>query len=460
MSAPQPSAAADRAASRARRSTLAAALLVGLPLAAAVLVPLHYGPGRDTPAHRYVSHPVECVEVVMFCCALGALAAKVWQNLGERRACNLDLLPEWDGRPAPVSEAGPLLAEIQKAPRGLHGTWVVKRATAVLDFLCQRGSAQGLDDHLRDLADSDAVALENSYGLIRFITWAVPILGFLGTVLGITGAISGITPEKLEHSLNEVTDGLALAFDATALALALTMLTMFLSFVVERAEQGVLESVDRFVAGQLGHRFERGGADAGPFVDAVKDSSQELLKATEALVKRQAELWAETLAAADKRRSEAEARQQELLTAALEKALERTLEGHTRRLAAQERQTADAGAELLAQVRAVAETVQKAGRDQQAALARVADGMKAHAEALAGLQDGGRHLARLQESLDRNLAALAGAGAFEEAIHSLTAAIHLLTARHSAPPPPSPYPLPPEGGEGRVRGTGRTGKAA
>ena len=34
----------------------------------------------------------------------------------------------------------------------------------------------------------------------------------------------------------------------------------------------------------------------------------------------------------------------------------------------------------------------------------------------------------------RNLATLAGTGAFEEALHSLTAAIHLMTARSAAPP--------------------------
>ena len=93
---------------------------------------------------------------------------------------------------------------------------------------CQRGSADELDDQLRNLADTDALALESSYALTRFITWAIPIIGFLGTVLGITGAISGVTPEVLEKSLSTVTDGLALAFDTTALALGLTMLTTLL----------------------------------------------------------------------------------------------------------------------------------------------------------------------------------------------------------------------------------------
>jgi len=58
----------------------------------------------------------------------------------------------------------------------------------------------------------------------------------------------------------------------------------------------------------------------------------------------------------------------------------------------------------------------------------------------------------LQACVQQNLAALAGPGVFERAVHSLTAAIHLLTARAAGSLSPSSYPLPPEGGEGRVRG--------
>ena len=53
---------------------------------------------------------------------------------------------------------------------------------------------------------------------------------------------------------------------------------------------------------------------------------------------------------------------------------------------------------------------------------------------LAKLQEGEKHLLRLQETLARNLDSLAGAGSFEEAVHSLTAAVHLLTARASGRP--------------------------
>jgi biopolymer transport protein ExbB/TolQ len=411
-----------------------AAFVVGLPLAAGLVALIQLGPLRDTLARRYVSHPVEYVEVVMFCGALGALGAKFLSYLSERRACRMSILPPWDGQPVPMSEAGKLLAAVNQLPARLRSTSIGKRTVDVLHFLCSRGSAAELDDHLRSLTDNDALALEGSYALIRFITWAVPILGFLGTVLGITQSISGITPEKLENSLSEVTDGLALAFDATALALGLTMFTMFLSFLVERAEQGVLDAVDRYADRELAHRFERAGPAGGEFLEVVRQHTEILVQGMEQLVQRQATLWAQALRETDNRRQEAEERLQKRFTAALETALERTLETHTRRLGGLEQQAIAGSAELTNRLAALATAVRETGREQQACSAQVSQGMAGLLETLTHLQDGDKQLRRLQETLNQNLATLAGAGTFEQALHSLTAAIHLLTARAAVTP--------------------------
>lgn len=197
----------------------------------------------------------------------------------------------------PASEAAELRAGLGRLDDRLRQTYLGRRVAAVLDFVTGRGSVAELDDQLRTLADGDGVALEGSYSLVRFITWAIPILGFLGTVLGITKAIANVSPDQMENNLSAVTGGLAEAFDTTALALALTMIVMFVSFVVERVEQGVLAEVDRYVDEQLAHRFERVAAQNGEFVDVVRQNTQVLVTATEQLVQRQAAVWTEALAA-------------------------------------------------------------------------------------------------------------------------------------------------------------------
>lgn len=412
-----------------RLSTNFAAFVVGVPLAVVLLFLFHKGPLHHTFLFRYVERSVEGVELILFCCAVSALGAKFLQSLLERRAFQVEILPTWNGRPVPVGEAANLRAGLHRLPRRLQSTFLAQRIRAILDFLCQRGSAAELDDQMRALLDSDVVVMEGSYALTRFITWAIPILGFLGTVLGITDAISGATPEVLEKNLSQVTDGLSYAFDATALALSLTMITMFCSFLVERREQSILEAVDHEVEQQLAHRFLRIAGDSGPFVEALRQNTQVLVDATGQLVERQAEVWARTLTEYERRMHESSARQQEQMAGALEAALKGTLQTHSQLLTGLEKQSLEHSTRLFEQLGALASVVRKYGRDQQAALGRVGEGLAAQVAALAGLQKGEQHLLHLQAGLHQNLAALAGAGAFEQTLHTLTAAIHLLTAR-------------------------------
>jgi biopolymer transport protein ExbB/TolQ len=421
-----------------RSGTTLAAFLLGLPLAAGILGAFHFGPLHDTDAFRYVCHWAQGATVVFFCCALGTLIGKLLQTIVERRAGRTAVVPAWDRKPVPVGDAPALFAALSRLPRRVQTTYLVQRVRAVLDFLCQRRSAADLDDHLRTLADNDAMALESSYSLTRFITWAMPILGFLGTVLGITTAIAGVNPETLEHSLGSVTDGLSEAFNSTALALGLTMLTMFFTFLVERAEQAALDAVDRYVDRELAHRFQRASAESSPFLEAVQQNTQVLLDASDRLVRRQAEVWAQSLGQTERRTAEA----QDQMVGAIETALERTLQSHAGRLAALEKQAVEQSARLYEQLAALAGAVRDTGREQQVALVRVADGLTAQTAVLTRLQEGEKQLVQLQTVLQQNLTALAGAGAFEQAVHSLTAAIHLLTARAAAQPENTLLPWP------------------
>jgi hypothetical protein len=409
--------------------------VVGVPVGIGVLALFFWGPLSDhKDLCRYVEHEVEWVEVVMFFCALAALGAKALGQLQERMACRQDVIPPWDGQPQPVAEAGPIRSHLWDMSSLLQTTVLGRRVAAILDFVSSRGSANELDDQMRSLGDADALAMEGSYSLIRFITWAIPILGFLGTVLGITASISGVTPELLEHQMDKVTGGLALAFDATALGLGLTMVLMFVNFLVERLEQGTLDAVDRYVDAQLAHRFERTGPESGEFVEALRQNSQVLLKAMDQLVQGQANVWAKSLERAEKFWAEGAAKQQERLAQGLDAAIERALERHTMRLIDLEKQSVERSRALYEGITALAGVLRDTGREQQAALADVAERFTAQSAMLGRLQEGEAHLVRLQETMQQNLATLAGAGSFEQAVQSLTAAIHLLTAKSGVNP--------------------------
>ncbi len=424
-----------RSANESRRGSFGTlvSFALGVPLALGVLHAIQGGwLGGDIA--RYTRFEVQQTAVVMFCCAICLLAGKLLRSLRERAASANPPIPHWDGKPIAPGEVTTLQQQLALQPAATRCSMLGRRIGAVLDFVACRGSADELDDQMRCLADNDALALEGSYALLRFITWAIPIIGFLGTVLGITGAISNIDPAQLasETGLTGVTSGLAEAFDTTALALFLTMILMFCSYIVERIEQGGLERVDRYVDAELAHRFERGGGTAGGAGgDVVRQTTQAVLGVTQQLVEKQVNLWA----AAIEKTESLGARQQERLATAIGQALEFALTRYGKRLAELEEALLARNKAMVDSIAQLAAALHDTGREHQMTLARLTDSLGAQVEALTRVQSGEAELQRLQELLAQNLSLLAGANTFEQAVQSLTAAVHMLTARASAAPP-------------------------
>jgi biopolymer transport protein ExbB/TolQ len=414
---------------------------LGVPVALGLLHAISTGLIGSEDLHRYTRFPVQKAAVVMFCCAMGVLAGKLLSTMRQRRAFAKPPLPPWHGKPIPPSEVANLQQQLAQLPARVRRTALGRRIGLVLDFVACRGSANELDDQMRVLADNDALALEGSYALLRFITWAIPIVGFLGTVLGITGAISNIDPATLasETGLTGVTSGLAEAFDTTALALFLTMILMFFSYLVERMEQGVIERVDRYADEELAHRFERVHGAAGPYADAMRNNTQAVLGATHQLVEKQVSLWSTAI----EKTEQLGARQQERLAAAIGHALEFALTRYGKRLAELEEGLVARNQSMLDSVSRVANTLRETGREHQLALARLTDGLGTQVEALVKVQSGEAELARVQELLAQNLSVLASASTFDQAVASLTAAVHLLSARTGALASPPPLRIKP-----------------
>ena len=349
---------------------------------------------------RYTTgHPVEYVTVALFFWAIADLALKSVRIPRERAALRHAWLPA-ENSPVPVTAAVELYGQVRQSPERFARTLVGTRLREAIGYVRQKKSADRLEDHLRYLAELESDKQHGSFALVRVIAWTIPILGFLGTVIGITLAIANVTPEQLESSLHEVTGGLAVAFDTTAVALSLSMVLMFVSFLVERAAQSILLEVETFVGRELGCRFHADDPVIAPYLQAVRSLGETILSATEKLVRNQAGLWATSLAAMNDRHRETDEQASQRMLAILEamkgERLEQTasLQASSERIAALQTHFAQV-AELLARI---------AGDEQ-----RLVSG---------------------QERLAQNLQLLRETQGLDEAVQSLTAAAHLLTIRN------------------------------
>ena len=266
------------------RLLLRSPLLWGTGVAFCFFSLVQRGVIRDEYVVRYLAgHWVEYIEVGLFCIGLSSLAMKLLSTIRQKNSladCSLPVTPSGGQHP---SEADVLQRQVLGTLPG-ESAYLPKRLRDGLDFVIRTGKADDLEDHLKYLADVDGARAHASYGLVRFIVWAIPIMGFLGTVIGITVAIANLSPTELEN-ISGVVAGLGTAFDTTATALGLSMVLMFTQFVIERIEQGLLDQVDEQAWDSLAGRFQTDGIADGSaravarLGDAVGKSSARLIEA-------------------------------------------------------------------------------------------------------------------------------------------------------------------------------------
>lgn len=103
-------------------------------------------------------------------------------------------------------------------------------------------SVQDASNAVRERAELAGDELDSSLGLVRYIAWAIPAIGFIGTVRGIGDALS-FAEQAIQGDISAVTTWLGLAFNSTFVGLALCILLMFVLHVVQgRQEAFVIET--------------------------------------------------------------------------------------------------------------------------------------------------------------------------------------------------------------------------
>ncbi len=331
----------------------------------------------------FTGHPVEYMETILFFVALTALTIRWFDHHAQRAALGHSPLGPAVKSPHIVEQGHALMAKLDRLPERRRGEFYIARLRAALEHVLHRGSADSLSDELKYLSDVDAARGYSERGLFRVIVWAIPILGFLGTVIGITMALDGIDLKAPEKSMFEVFNGLGMQFDTTALALSLAIILMFVHYLVERAENRLLEAVDGRVQSELFSRFTAvpGGADGQ--IAAMRQMSEMMLQASESLARRQAELW------------------------------------HT---------SVESAAEHWSRM---AET---AGGRVQTAMSNATGELSRQAEVLREAVKAAGEVARLEDALNHNLDALSGAKHFQQTVLSLAAAVNMLSARLAETP--------------------------
>jgi hypothetical protein len=131
---------------------------------------------------------------------------------------------------------------------------VFNRIAIALSNLKNLGRVSDVDDVLRSQAENDESSTETSYSVVAGFVWAIPVLGFIGTVLGLSQAIGQFGDilkqssdmEKIKEGLKGVTNGLSTAFETTLLALVAALAIQLWVVFLKKSEQRFLDECSEY----------------------------------------------------------------------------------------------------------------------------------------------------------------------------------------------------------------------
>ncbi len=299
-------------------------IFVGLSLYLVVMTLLETGQISNEVVQRYLTgHPVSKITTAMFCVGLASLGLMALDVVGQALAMGRISAAFQSGhcepRPDGSSAEGPadalssrgseptttgppasdILERLKQDCRSQQHHHLYQRLVRLLTYVARGDEAGTWDDEAKYLSDLDQEKMGHRYSLVRILIWATPMLGFLGTVLGISQALGGIQVGP-DNDFQQMMDGLRgslyVAFDTTALALTLSMVLMFFQFLVERFETQLLTVVDERAVALMSERFGR--KSQTPTNHALQQIQRTVAASNHQLVQHQAELWRETILAA------------------------------------------------------------------------------------------------------------------------------------------------------------------
>ena len=190
--------------------------------------------------------------LIMFfsCWSLSILIIKSLKIVAQRKAFQIHFAPDDPEWFIARSNAMQVVEAIESKVQGVEGFMYLNRVTSVLRAVRNVGRVGDIDEMLQSRADNEELQIDGGYVSVKGFIWAIPVLGFIGTVLGLTEAIGrfggvlgaqGSDLKTITSQLTQVIGGLDTAFVTTGEGLVAALgIHLFLTFL-RRADDRFLD---------------------------------------------------------------------------------------------------------------------------------------------------------------------------------------------------------------------------
>jgi biopolymer transport protein ExbB/TolQ len=145
--------------------------------------------------------------------------------------------------PEDVREWSRQLENLPPAERNTILPRVMQRA---LKRFGETRNVQDTSTTIHDFCESEAARLDSELAPVRFTVWAIPAIGFVGTVRGIGEALRG-AQLAFQGDTSAVTGGLGISFNSTFVALTLSIVVMYVLHEVQLAQERLVLDAEQYV---------------------------------------------------------------------------------------------------------------------------------------------------------------------------------------------------------------------
>ena len=164
--------------------------------------------------------------MILFFWALAILVYKgavVWRQHGQ---LDEDLLQLPQNMPIGPEDTRELIGRLHELPgESRHFLLPTALMSATQRFASTR-NIQDAATAVRTACDTQGDRLDSELSIIRYVAWAIPSVGFIGTVRGIGSAL-GLANRAVDGDITGVTQSLGVAFNSTFIALIISIVLMF-----------------------------------------------------------------------------------------------------------------------------------------------------------------------------------------------------------------------------------------
>jgi biopolymer transport protein ExbB/TolQ len=183
---------------------------------------------------------------VLMLWALSILSYKGLAAWRQHKLLERDLLQLPKSLPIGPEDTRELAERVHGLP-SLEKQYLLPRAllTGIERFSATR-NVQDVSTAVGDVCDSEGERLESELSIIRYIAWAIPSVGFIGTVRGIGDAL-GQAHRAVGGDISGVTENLGVAFNSTFVALVISIILMFFIYQLQLLQERLVLDSERYV---------------------------------------------------------------------------------------------------------------------------------------------------------------------------------------------------------------------